>query len=228
MDTFVWYHLSLITTIFSLPKSQPWLSSAHHLLQTWTLLVNMKTTRYKHTVVLMGLSSRSWPQTSSGLLCCHQSCCISLVWWFSEHGFQTSSINITQELIRNACSWPHPRPYESITLGMEASKAVWFWCWRLTTVASVTSFSCSLKVLFHTFPLLKVPTTPSPAPVLPNDHFYFKVNRKQKYSTQRTSSSSYMPICLHLQVLPDPGFFTGAGANPSPYLHTTSPFFLLG
>lgn len=195
---------------------------------TWTLLANMKTTGYRHTVGLIGLTSHSWPQTSSGPMCCYQSCYISLVWWISEHGSPTSSIYITQKLVRIAYSWPHRRPCDSKTLGMKASTAVWFWCWSLTTIASVNSF-CSFKVLFHTFPLLQLLTTPSPYPLPPNDHFYFKVNRKQKYSTQkRTSSSSYIPNCLHLQVLPDPGFFTGAEANPSPHLHTTSrPFFLL-
>lgn len=38
--------------------------------------------------------------------------------------------------------------------------------------------------IFHTFTLLKLPATPSPSPLPPDDHFYFNVNRKQKYSEE--------------------------------------------
>lgn len=72
----------------------------------------------------------------------------------------------------------------SETGGVEASKPMWFWGWSLRTTALVNPLSHSLKIFFHTFTLLKLPTTPSPSSLPPEDHFYFNVNRKQKYSEE--------------------------------------------
>lgn len=148
--------------------------------------------------------------------------------WFSKRGSQTSSINITHELVRNTCSWPHPRPYESETLEMEASKSLWFWGWNLRTTVLVNSLSHSLKIFF----------TPShfsscqQLPLLPHSRLmitFISTWIENRSTQKRTSSYSYIPICLHLQVLPDPAFLTVAGANPPPHLHTTfHPFLLLG
>lgn len=88
-------------TVLSLSKSQPWLNSAHHLLQAWTLPAQMRIARFKHIIVLISLPTNLWPQTSSGPLSCQQSCYVSLV---SKAGSQTNSINITQDLVRNADS----------------------------------------------------------------------------------------------------------------------------
>lgn len=108
-------------------------------------------------------------------------------------------INITQELVGNACSWPYPRPYNQKLGGVEASKSMWFWGWSLRTTALVSPLSHSLKIFFHTFTLLKLPTTPSPSSLPPEDHFYFNVNRKQKYSEEN------FLILLHPHLLASTG-----------------------
>lgn len=49
--------------------------------------------------------------------------------WFSNQGPQTSSISVTENLVRNANSWAHPRPTDWIrNSGCGVNPSGWFWC----------------------------------------------------------------------------------------------------